>query len=582
MTDVGINDALTSSQRVVDASVVVIMRIASRAAGWVACALVLALLSPLFIAAPQADALQAGNPTLTKIGNRVWDDLDGDGILDASERGVPALLVELLDSSGAVVATRTTTVNGYWNMLVDPTQAWQVRVNAPAGRSFTTRGAGNNDQVDSDANAAGIITIAAGTLPPGGEDKSYDTGLSNDVAGGPPATIGNRVWEDLNGNGRYNGGEPGAANAVVQILDSQGNIAQTVTANANGWWTAEVPANQAWQIQIEAPSGFVFTAQDAVSNDLLDSDADGNGLIDIPLGTLTPDGVDKSFDAGLVATEPFVVAVIPDTQIYVQTDAGTETFAAQYDWIAQQRDARSIVFVSHEGDVVQNPELAVEWDRAESVFATLDANDIPYGIAPGNHDIEPDGSAPEYDARFGASRYAGEPWFGGSHTAEGNRSSYQLIDAHGQELLFIHIRHLRPEYGPVAAVLTWVDNVLEAHPDRLAFVTTHEFTSPTGAVLMPQLQATISDNCNVAAVFSGHRTGGPSRGTFPDACGRTVHHLLTNYQALPGGGQGFLRTVEVNPTTLTAQFEVYSPTLDQYGTDPDESFIAQLAPVIPE
>ena len=272
------------------------MTIASRAAGWVACALVLALLSPLFIAAPQADALQAGNPTLTKIGNRVWDDLDGDGILDASERGVPALLVELLDSSGAVVATRTTTVNGYWNMLVDPTQAWQVRVNAPAGRSFTTRGAGNNDQVDSDANAAGIITIAAGTLPPGGEDKSYDTGLAPQAA---LTKIGNRVWDDLDGDGILDASERGVPALLVELLDSSGAVVATRTTTVNGYWNMLVDPTQAWQVRVNAPAGRSFTTRGAGNNDQVDSDANAAGIITIAAGTLPPGGEDKSYDTGL-------------------------------------------------------------------------------------------------------------------------------------------------------------------------------------------------------------------------------------------------------------------------------------------
>jgi len=276
----------------------------------------------------------------------------------------------------------------------------------------------------------------------------------------------------------------------------------------------------------------------------------------------------------------FGIVVIPDTQIYAQTDSGAEIFVDQFEWIVENQTNRDFVFVSHVGDVVQNPQIAAEWDRSEPAFAALDAADVPYGISPGNHDMDDGGIAPEYDTRFGTDRYLGEPWFGGNHAAEGNRSSYQTISVDGHDLLFVHVRHLQSTYGPTQPVLDWVDTVLGDHPDHLAFVTTHEFTFPLGFVLIPELQQVVQDNCNVVAVFSGHHRG-VGRGEFDDSCGRSVHHLVTNYQHFPDGGQGFLRTVDIDPLTLQADFQVYSPWLDEFRTDPAENFTAALAPLVP-
>lgn len=289
--------------------------------------------------------------------------------------------------------------------------------------------------------------------------------------------------------------------------------------------------------------------------------------------------VPSQADAQLTG-EPFMIAVIPDTQIYVQSNEGAAVFASQFQWIVDNQIERNIVFTTHEGDVAQNPASVVEWDRIEEIFAILDLAEMPYSISPGNHDIAPGGAAPEYDARFGAARFADQPWYGASHSAEGNRSSYSTISVEGHELLFLHVRHLLPSFGSVQPVLDWVDDVLQAHPDHLVFVTTHEFTAPDGSVVMAGLQAAISNHCNVAAVFSGHRTAGASRGSFTDSCDRVVHHLLTNYQQISGGGQGFLRTVEVDPLTLSAQFEVYSPTLDEFRTGSAESFSVDLAKLV--
>lgn len=277
--------------------------------------------------------------------------------------------------------------------------------------------------------------------------------------------------------------------------------------------------------------------------------------------------------------DTFTVAVIPDTQIYVQTTAGTEFFSSQFEWIVEQQQERNIVFVSHVGDVSQEPSSVTEWDRIEGVYELLDDVSLPYGIAPGNHDINDDATAPEYDARFGVSRYLGKNWFGGHHVAEGNRSSFQTVTIDGHELLFLHLRHLQAQYGPVAPVLDWADGVLDGHPDHLVFVTTHEFTNNDGTVLYPELQAVLQDSCNVVAVFSGHRVAGSAAGSFEDSCDRTIHHVLTNYQTFANGGQGYLRTVQIDRLTLEAQFQVYSPTLDEFRTAATERFTAQLAPL---
>lgn len=283
--------------------------------------------------------------------------------------------------------------------------------------------------------------------------------------------------------------------------------------------------------------------------------------------------------SGAQNADTFTIVAIPDTQRYVESDAGAAIFASEFQWIADNQQSRNIVFVSHVGDVAQNPSSGAEFDRIEEIFQILDDADVPYGISPGNHDINSDGTAPEYDARFGVDRYAGQPWFGGNHAAEGNRSSYQTVSIEGHDLLFLHLRHLISQYGPVEDVLSWADQVLSDHPDHLTFVTTHEFTAAAGYVIIPELQAVIESHCTVAVVFSGHRADGAGRGDFTDNCGRTVHHVLTNYQHFSDGGGGNIRTVEIDSASLAASFEVYSPLSDTYREDDAEDFTVSLSPI---
>lgn len=278
---------------------------------------------------------------------------------------------------------------------------------------------------------------------------------------------------------------------------------------------------------------------------------------------------------------PFRVVVVPDTQNYSETEAGGVIAQAQFDWIVAQAPLTSTVFVTHMGDVVDHPNSLTEWARMEPGFDALEAAGLPYGIAPGNHDLVDGGGPVEYDTRFAASRFAGADWFGGSHELEGNRSSWQTVSVPGHELLFVHLRHLQETYGEVEPVIEWLDDVLRAHPNHLAFVTTHEFTGSAGGVRMPDLRDSIADHCNVAIVLSGHRPGEAARGTFVDDCDRTVHHVLTNYQFIENGGDGFLRTLDIDPFGLEVTSSVYSPTLETFRTGVDEAFTINLSPLAP-
>ena len=70
-----------------------------------------------------------------------------------------------------------------------------------------------------------------------------------------PATIGDRVWYDEDGNGADNG-EPGAPNVTVILKDAHGaEVARTATdANGNYRFTGLIPGT--YTVDIEVPAGY--------------------------------------------------------------------------------------------------------------------------------------------------------------------------------------------------------------------------------------------------------------------------------------------------------------------------------------
>ena len=113
------------------------------------------------------------------LGDRVWNDLNKDGIQDAGEAGLAGITVRLLNgSTGSQVDTTTTDASGYYTFsYVDP-GSYRIGVVVPAGRLASPANAsGTTDALDSDLTAVlngmsvtDIINVTA-------SDNSIDAGL---------------------------------------------------------------------------------------------------------------------------------------------------------------------------------------------------------------------------------------------------------------------------------------------------------------------------------------------------------------------------------------------------------------------
>ena len=56
-----------------------------------------------------------------------------------------------------------------------------------------------------------------------------------------------------------------------------------------------------------------------------------------------------------------------------------------------------------------------------------------------------------------------------------------------------------------------------------------------------------------------------------DAGGKVLE-MLTDYQGLPNGGDGWLRSLQFVPSENKIHIETYSPLLDKYNKDAKETF----------
>ena len=283
--------------------------------------------------------------------------------------------------------------------------------------------------------------------------------------------------------------------------------------------------------------------------------------------------------------ENFVIVVLPDTQNYSQSYPSV--FENQTEWIVQHKDEYNIVFVTHLGDIVNVNNSDYQWQNANSAMSILDGK-VPYGILPGNHD-EDGGYSPQYGAGatyyeqyFPASRYTGYSYWGGSYDYDAvgslspNMNNYQLFTWGGMDFITLSL-----QYNPTTDVLSWARDVLSEYSNRRAIISTHSylntdgtFASNGGAAIW--YNVVVPEN-NVFLVLCGHEFGSSGFGVWKkidnlDNGNRTVYQLLSDYQGLANGGDGYLRIMEFVPSENTIYVKTYSPYLNNYMTDSANQF----------
>ncbi|MFD0865179.1 lamin tail domain-containing protein [Tessaracoccus lubricantis] len=265
----------------------------------------------------------------------------------------------------------------------------------------------------------------------------------------------------------------------------------------------------------------------------------------------------------------FTIAHMSDTQYY---NANADYHRHQVginDFLLAERDNLNLQYVVHTGDIVDNNEIPVQWERANPQYRKFDDAALPYGVLAGNHDVsQAANDYTEYSQHFGAARFEDNPWYGGSHLD--NRGHYDLISAGGIDFL-----HLYMGWGAGDEQIEWLNQVLRAHPERIAVLNLHEYMLTTGGLgAIPQriFDEVIAVNPNVRMVQSGHYHDAFTRLDAFDDDGdgvddRTVVSMLFDYQGLPEGGQGFVRLQHFDNVGRQLLVRTYSPTLQQFNGD---------------
>ncbi len=244
------------------------------------------------------------------LGNFVWNDVNANGVQDATETGIAGVTVNLLNSTGTVIGTTTTSATGAYSFTNLAPGTYGVSFTTPAGYTASPSNvtiAGATDANDSDP-VAGIVTGI--TLTSGQTNNTIDAGFYQ------PGSIGNFVWNDTNGNGIQDAGEAGIAGVTVNLLNAAGTVIATTTTDANGNYNFPNVVPGTYSVTFTTPAGYSPTGSNLGGNDNTDSDPIGGTVTGV---VVTAGVANNTVDAGY-----YQLVNLGNTVWYDQNNDGTK------------------------------------------------------------------------------------------------------------------------------------------------------------------------------------------------------------------------------------------------------------------
>ncbi len=168
-----------------------------------------------------ASAAAAGSPTGTVTGTvigTVFYDIDLDGMRGPGEPGVEEASVRAVDAAEALVAAAPTAADGSYVLQVAAARssALRIQIIPPEGYAAGPHHGGAGTTVE-------FVTLGA----PGPQvalTRPTDPRLAE-----APVEVGNRVWRDLDRDGRQDPQEPAIGGVGVSLWGPGGRIASAVT-----------------------------------------------------------------------------------------------------------------------------------------------------------------------------------------------------------------------------------------------------------------------------------------------------------------------------------------------------------------
>src|SRR5262245_57909227 len=224
----------------------------------------------LLVSAARPSAALAADCT-GRIGNLVWNDLNANGLQDLGEPGLGGVRLVLTDPEGHLLDDAITQGNGFYllggNLCAGPYVIQVDESTLPAGFVRSPCQAGSDIQKDSDCQPVSIAL-------PDNDHRALRIDFGYHRRGECSGSIGDFVWNDLNGNGIQDGGEPGIPDVVILLSGPNGLLDSTIT-DGNGFYEFGGLCAGNYRLDVDAstlPNGFSPSPCDVGADDTRDSD----------------------------------------------------------------------------------------------------------------------------------------------------------------------------------------------------------------------------------------------------------------------------------------------------------------------
>jgi len=251
------------------------------------------------VSRPRGSACDIGAYEAHVVSGKVWEDVNADGRQNAGERtGLPGVTVGLVKAAGASdeEVEATTGADGVYRFPAAPAE-WTVRV----------------------TDTKGVLTGHEATTPASRDARvsiDGDDATNADFGYAPLIKIGDLIWEDRDGDGDQDSGEPGIGGVGVKLTGGDGTVrtdtTKTDTTNKDGGYGFVVTAGR-WTIAVTDPAG-TLTGRQAPESASITRDVavggDNNLAFDFGYGPLASvggvvwvdsdnDGVEDAGELGL-------------------------------------------------------------------------------------------------------------------------------------------------------------------------------------------------------------------------------------------------------------------------------------------
>jgi SdrD B-like domain len=256
------------------------------------------------------------------IGDKVYNDLNANGIFDTGDTGIKDINLVLYDTvTNTILATTKTDANGNYLFTDLPLgKTYEIRINGNPGVPFA----------DSDGTSTpnkSKTTLSATNINDLKQDFGYASG-----------SVGDLLYEDINNNGIFDAGDKPLKDIQVFINEEGGSSYGSTTTDVNGKYLfSNLPLNKTYRVTvgyvanlspvsdadgIDTPNYSILKLDSTNINDTKQDFGFGSGSVgDTVYHDVNLNGI---FDTGDIPLEGITVSIIPKaggTPIRMKTDA---------------------------------------------------------------------------------------------------------------------------------------------------------------------------------------------------------------------------------------------------------------------